>query len=137
MRYEGYGPGGVAVIVEALTDNRNRNRGGGPVDLLQARRVAGRDQFRRVQLPGRSERSSSPASAAGAEEMFEAALEAGAEDVASDAEAHAVTTAPDDFSAVRDALEQRFGEADRAGLGLAAAEQPRRSTRSGPRPCSS
>ncbi|NBB82708.1 MAG: YebC/PmpR family DNA-binding transcriptional regulator [Alphaproteobacteria bacterium] len=115
MRYEGYGPGGVAVIVEALTDNKNRtasevrsifSKHGG--SLGETNSVA--FNFRQVG------EVVYPAGTASAEEMFEAALEAGAEDVASDAETHVVTSAPDDFSTVRDALEQRFGEADRAGL---------------------
>ena len=115
VRYEGYGPGGVAVIVEALTDNRNRtasevraafNKHGG--SLGESGSVS--FMFDRVGL------IHYPADVANADEMFEAALEAGAEDVVSGEAGHEVTCAPDDVSIVRDALEQRFGPADAAGL---------------------
>jgi YebC/PmpR family DNA-binding regulatory protein len=115
VRYEGYGPGGVAVIVEALTDNRNRtasevraafNKHGG--SLGESGSVS--FMFDRVGLIHYE------AVVANADEMFEAALEAGAEDVASGEAGHEVTCAPDDVSRVRDALEQRFGPADTAGL---------------------
>lgn len=115
MRYEGYGPSGVAVIVEALTDNRNRtaaevralfNKHGG--SLGETNSVS--FMFNRVG------EIVFPAAVAGAEAMFEAALEAGAEDVESGAETHTVTCAPDDFSTVRDALEDRFGAPQSAHL---------------------
>jgi transcriptional/translational regulatory protein YebC/TACO1 len=57
-----------------------------------------------------------PASVASADAMFEAALDAGAENVESGEEEHVVTGAPDDLNAVRDALEKRFGEAASAKL---------------------
>jgi len=57
-----------------------------------------------------------PASVATADDMLEAAIEAGAGDVESDSERHAVTSAVDDFNTVRDALEQRFGPAESARL---------------------
>ena len=53
-----------------------------------------------------------PASAANADAMLEAAIEAGASDVESDDNGHVVISAPDDFNAVRDALEQQFGAAE-------------------------
>lgn len=115
VRYEGYGPGGVALIVEALTDNRNRTaaevrsaftKHGG--SLGETGSVA--FMFNRIGL------IAYPASAASAEEMFEAALEAGAENVESWDEAHEITTAMEDLSTVRDALESRFGTPDSARL---------------------
>jgi len=115
VRYEGYGPGGVAVIVEALTDNRNRtaaevrsafSKFGG--SLGESGSVA--FMFERVGV------IAYPAEAATAEEMFEAALEAGAADVDSGAGGHETTCAPDDLHAVRDALEARFGAPERAEL---------------------
>jgi YebC/PmpR family DNA-binding regulatory protein len=115
IRYEGYGPGGVALIVEALTDNRNRtasevraafSRHGGTMGETGSVSFL----FDRVGL------IHYPAEAAGAEAMFEAALEAGAEDVASAPDGHEIVCAPDDLSAVRDTLEARFGEADSARL---------------------
>lgn len=115
VRYEGYGPGGVAVIVEALTDNRNRTasevraafgKHGGT--LGESGSVA--FLFDRVGLVHY------PADAANADAMFEAALEAGAENVESGEAGHEISCAPDDLSAVRDALEAKFGPADAARL---------------------
>ena len=108
VRYEGYGPGGIAVIVEALTDNRNRtasdlrsafNKNGGTMG--ESNSVA--FQFSRVGAV------TYPAAAASADAMMEAAIEAGADDVDSDTEGHEVTCATDELFAVRDALEARFG----------------------------
>lgn len=115
VRYEGYGPGGVAVMVEALTDNRNRT-------ASEVRAAFGKHggslgetgsvgfMFDRIGLVHY------PADTGSADEMFEAALEAGAENVESDDSGHEITCAPDDLSAVRDGLEQRFGAADAARL---------------------
>lgn len=115
IRYEGYGPGGVAVIVEALTDNRNRtaaevrtifSKNGG--SLGETNSVS--FQFERVgELVY-------PASAGDADTLFEAAAEAGAQDVQSDDEGHVVTCAQEDFSEVRDRLTERFGDPQSAGL---------------------
>ena len=115
VRYEGYGPGGVAVIVEALTDNRNRtasdlstafNKNGGTMG--ESNSVA--FQFARIGA------ITYPARAANADAMMEGAIEAGAEDVDSDPEGHEVTCATQDLFAVRDALEARFGPPDSAKL---------------------
>ena len=115
VRYEGYGPAGVAVIVEALTDNRNRtasdlrsafSKHGGALGETNAVSFL----FNRLGV------IRYPAAAASADDMLEAAIEAGAENVESDAEAHEVTCAVDDFFAVRDALEARFGAPETAKL---------------------
>jgi YebC/PmpR family DNA-binding regulatory protein len=115
ISYEGYGPGGVAVMVDALTDNRNRtaaevraifNKHGG--NLGESGSVA--FQFDKVGA------ISYPAGTAGTDEMFEAALEAGAQDVESSASGHDITTAVEDFAAVSEALEQKFGPAESADL---------------------
>ena len=115
VRYEGYGPGGVAVIVEALTDNRNRtasdlrsafNKNGGTMG--ESNSVA--FQFNRVGP------IQYPPAVATADAMMEAAIEAGAEDVVSDADGHEVTCATDELFAVRDALEARFGPPETAKL---------------------
>jgi YebC/PmpR family DNA-binding regulatory protein len=115
VRYEGYGPGGIALIVEALTDNRNRTaaevrsaftKHGG--SLGETGSVA--FMFSRIGL------IVYPAKAAGAEAMFEAALEAGAENVDSTDDVHEITTSLEDLSAVRDALEEKFGPAESAAL---------------------
>ncbi|HVJ43925.1 MAG TPA: YebC/PmpR family DNA-binding transcriptional regulator [Dongiaceae bacterium] len=120
VRYEGYGPGGIAVIVEALTDNRNRtaseirtafNKAGG--NLGETNSVS--FMFERkgvIVYPTKTAKGA----AISADAVFEAALEAGADNVESDAETHTVTCATDDFSAVRDALEAKFGEAREAKL---------------------
>ena len=108
IRYEGYGPGGVAVIVEALTDNRNRtapairtafNKYGGAMGESGSVSF----MFNRLGVVRY------PAGAASADAMLDAAIEAGADDVASDAEGHEVTVSVEGFFAVRDALEQKFG----------------------------
>ena len=115
MRYEGYGPGGVALIVEALTDNRNRTasevrstftKHGGT--LGETNSVAFNFQRNGV--------ISYPIAAATPDAMFEAALEAGAENVESTAESHEILTGIDDFAQVRDALEKAFGPAQTARL---------------------
>ena len=115
MRYEGYGPGGVAVIVEVLTDNRNRtasfvraafNRAGGA--LAETGSVS--FMFERLG------RIALPLEAADAETVFEAALEAGAEDVESDEDGHAVFSTPEDFARVGEALQDRFGGPREIGL---------------------
>ncbi len=113
VRYEGYGPAGVAVIVEALTDNRNRtasdvraafSKHGG--SLGETNSVS--FMFTRVGLV------TYPASVATEDDMLEAAIEAGADNVESGTEGHEVTCAPDSLFAVRDALEARFGAPDTA-----------------------
>jgi YebC/PmpR family DNA-binding regulatory protein len=115
VRYEGYGPAGVAVIVEALTDNRNRTAS----DIRSAfsKHGGALGETNSVSfLFSRLGVVRYPASAASADEMLEAAVEAGADDVASDAEAHEVTCAVESFFAVRDALESRFGAPESARL---------------------
>ncbi len=115
VRYEGYGPGGVAIIVEALTDNRNRtasevrtafSKQGGT--LGETNSVA--FMFERVGAINYPPEVASP------DEVFEAAVEAGADNVESTSEGHEITCAPDDFSAVRDAVAERFGDPREAGL---------------------
>ena len=115
VRYEGYGPSGIAVIVEALTDNRNRTasevraaftkHGGnlgetGSVNFMF-------DQVGQVLYP---------ANIASADDVFEAALEAGAQDVQSSDDGHEIICAITDFNEVRDGLEAKFGAAESAEL---------------------
>jgi YebC/PmpR family DNA-binding regulatory protein len=115
IRYEGYGPGGVAVIVEAMTDNRNRTastvrstfgkHGGslgetGSVGFLFERK--GQVVY--------------PADAGSEDEVMEAALEAGAEDVESGEDGHVVWTADTELNEVSTALEARLGESEHTGL---------------------
>jgi len=115
IRYEGFGPGGVAIIVEALTDNRNRTAS----EIRAAFTKYGGTLGETNSVSFMFERVGAivyPAATASADAMFEAALEAGATDVQSTADGHEVTCAPDDFSAVRDALEAKFGAAATARL---------------------
>jgi YebC/PmpR family DNA-binding regulatory protein len=115
VRYEGYGPGGTAVIVEALTDNRNRTASEIRAAFTKAGGALGETNSVGF-LFDRVGEIVYPAGAAGAEDMFEAVIEAGADNVESDAEQHLVTSAADDFNTVRDALEQQFGQAASARL---------------------
>jgi YebC/PmpR family DNA-binding regulatory protein len=115
IRYEGYGPGGVAVIVEVLTDNRNRTAGevratftksGG--NLAETGAVS--FMFDHVGV------IEYDAKVASGEAMFEAALEAGADDVVSSESGHEIYAAPDNFSSVNKALEAKFGEPRKSTL---------------------
>lgn len=115
VRYEGYGPGGVAVIIEALTDNRNRTASEVRAAFTKAGGALGETNsvsflFERVG------EITYPAETASADEMFEAGIEAGASDLESDTEQHLLTCASEDLNAVRDALEHRFGPASSARL---------------------
>jgi YebC/PmpR family DNA-binding regulatory protein len=114
-RYEGYGPGGIAVIVEVLTDNRNRTAG----ELRAAFTKSGGHlaetgavsfMFDRVCL------IEYDAKTASADAMLEAAIEAGAEDVVSSASGHEIYTTQDSLRDVAKALEGRFGEPRKAAL---------------------
>ena len=115
IRYEGYGPGGVAVIVEALTDNRNRaasdirsyfTKSGG--NLGETGSVA--FMFDRV---GIIEYDRSVASD---DAMLDAAIEAGADDVISGENGHEIYASPDNLREVAKALEAKFGEPRKAAL---------------------
>ncbi len=109
IRYEGFGPGGVGIIVEALTDNRNRtasavratfSKNGG--NLGETGSVS--FMFDRV---GSVEFKAEVASE---EEIFEAAIEAGAEDCVSDADGHTIYCDAEALHEVSSALEEKFGE---------------------------
>jgi YebC/PmpR family DNA-binding regulatory protein len=115
IRYEGYGPGGVAVIVEVLTDNRNRTAGevrstftksGG--NLAETGAVS--FMFDHVGLVEFEARLATP------DAMLEAAIEAGAEDVVSGESGHEIYTTLDTLAAVGKALEAKFGEPRKTAL---------------------
>jgi YebC/PmpR family DNA-binding regulatory protein len=115
MRYEGYGPAGVAIIVEALTDNRNRTAS----DIRSAFSKFGGALGETGSVSFQFERSGViryPAGVADADAMLEAAIEAGAEDVESSEEGHEVRTGIEDLFSVRDVLEEKFGPAESAKL---------------------
>jgi YebC/PmpR family DNA-binding regulatory protein len=111
VRYEGFGPGGVAIIVEALTDNRNRtatnvrtafSKNGG--NLGAGGSVShGFDRLGLIEYP---------AEAGDADKVFEAASEAGAEDVESDEGGHRIWTSIETLHEVAKALEPMLGEAE-------------------------
>ncbi len=115
IRYEGYGPGGVALIVEALTDNRNRTatnvrtafaKNGGNLGASGAVSHG----FERLGLIEYS------AKAGDEDTVLEAAIEAGADDVESDGEGHAIWTAIENLHPVARALEKALGEAEAVKL---------------------
>jgi YebC/PmpR family DNA-binding regulatory protein len=115
VRYEGYGPAGVALIVEALTDNRNRTAS--DIRAAFARNGGALGETNSVAfLFQRQGVVRYPPGVADADTVLEAAVEAGAENVESTAQGHEVTTAVEDFFPVRDALEARFGPPTRAEL---------------------
>ena len=115
LRYEGFGPGGVSLIVEALTDNRNRtatnvrtifSKNGG--NLGASGSVS--HGFERLGL------ITYPASAGDADTIFEAAIDAGAEDVQSSDDGHEIWTALDSLHEVARALEKSLGAPESAKL---------------------
>ncbi|MFT3689499.1 YebC/PmpR family DNA-binding transcriptional regulator [Paenirhodobacter sp.] len=115
IRYEGYGPNGIAIIVEAMTDNLNRTasnvrsyftKAGG--NLGQTGSVShGFDRVGEI---------SYPLTAGDVDTVLEAALEAGADDVESDEDGHFIYTSVETLSEVADALEKTLGEAAEAKL---------------------
>jgi YebC/PmpR family DNA-binding regulatory protein len=115
LRYEGFGPGGTALIVEALTDNRNRtatnmrtifSKNGG--NLGASGSVS--HGFERLGL------IAYPPSAGSDDEVLEAAIEAGADDVESDEDGHQIWTGVDSLHGVARALEDSLGEAESVKL---------------------
>jgi YebC/PmpR family DNA-binding regulatory protein len=111
IRYEGFGPGGVSLIIEALTDNRNRtatnvktavSKNGGNLGAPGAVSHA----FDRLGL------IAYPVKAGDADTVFEAALDAGAQDVSSSEDGHEIWTGQGDLHEVAKALETKLGEAE-------------------------
>ena len=115
IRYEGYGPGGVAIIVDALTDNRNRtasevraafSKYGG--NLGETNSVG--FMFDRIGL------ISYPKDLGSSEAAFEAAVEAGASDVEATQAGYEFICSTDEFNNVREYLEEEYGPPESAGL---------------------
>jgi len=115
IQYEGYGPSGVAVIVDALTDNRNRaaanirsafTKGGGNMGTTGC--VSFMFDEKGLIIVEKDKKVSE-------DDLMMAALDAGAEDFAAEDEGYVITTSPDDFSAVREAL-------DKAGIKMLSSE---------------
>ncbi len=115
IRYEGYGPGGVAMIVDALTDNRNRTAS--EVRAAFSKHGGSLGETNSVSFMfDRVGQVIYPVATGSADDMFEAALEAGADNVESSDDAHEITCAPEDFNTVREALEESLGAPESAGL---------------------
>ena len=115
IRYEGYGPGGVAVIVEAMTDNRNRTAS--TVRSTFSKNGGNLGETGSVGFMfDRKGEVVYPASVGDADTVMMAAIEAGAEDVQSDDEAHVIICADTDLNEVSTALEEALGESDSTKL---------------------
>ena len=115
IRYEGYGAGGTAFIVEALTDNRNRTAS----EVRAAFSKFGGSLGETGSVSFMFDKVGQiiyPVAVTDADAMFDAALEAGAKDVETDDDTHLVTTAPEDFNAAREKLDEIFGAPEEAQL---------------------
>jgi YebC/PmpR family DNA-binding regulatory protein len=109
VRYEGYAPGGIAIIVEGLTDNRNRSVAEVRTAITKAGGNLGETgsvnfMFDRIGL------FKYPKDTASDDEMFEAAIEAGAENCESFDDSHEVTCQADDFNEVQQTLVEKYGD---------------------------
>jgi YebC/PmpR family DNA-binding regulatory protein len=111
IRYEGFGPGGVGVIVEALTDNRNRTASNVRSTFTKAGGALGETGSVSFSFDRVGE-ISYKLSAGDADTVMEAAIEAGAEDVTTDEDGHYITCGFEDIGEVSKALEATLGEAD-------------------------
>ncbi len=110
IRYEGFGPGGVGVIVEVLTDNRNRAAAN--VRSIFGKNGGAMGESNTVAFQFDRMGQITYAAKAGSEDkVMEAAIEAGADDVESDEDGHTVWTAFEDLNEVAQALEATLGEA--------------------------
>jgi YebC/PmpR family DNA-binding regulatory protein len=115
IRYEGYGPGGVAIIIEALTDNRNRAAS----DIRSYFTKAGGNLGETGSVSFMFDRTGIieyDASAASDDAMLDAAIEAGADDVISSESGHEIYASQESFREVARALEVKFGEPRKAAL---------------------
>lgn len=115
IRYEGYGPGGVAVIVEAMTDNRNRTASNVRSTFGKSGGNLGETGSVSFMFDRKGE-IYYPASVGDADTVMMAAIEAGAEDVESDEEGHWIYCADTDLNEVATALEAELGESETTKL---------------------
>ena len=111
VRYEGYGPGGSAIIVEALTDNLNRSASNIRACFSKNGGALGETGSVSFMFDRVGEIVYKP-EAGDADAIMEAAIEAGAEDVESDEDGHTITCAFEDIGTVSKALEEALGEAE-------------------------
>jgi YebC/PmpR family DNA-binding regulatory protein len=115
IRYEGRGPGGVAMIIEVLTDNRNRSASSVRAILSKNGGAMGETGTAAFMFD-RVGQILYPAAAGSEDAVMEAAIEAGAEDVESDEEGHSIFTAFEDLNGVIEALEAALGPAKSTGV---------------------
>ncbi|MGB8819535.1 MAG: YebC/PmpR family DNA-binding transcriptional regulator [Rhizobiaceae bacterium] len=115
VRYEGYGPGGIALIVEALTDNRNRTASNVRAAFTKAGGALGETGSVSF-LWDRVGEVYYPASSGSADKVMEAAIDAGADDVQSDDEGHTILCAFENLNEVSKALEAALGEPESAKI---------------------
>lgn len=119
LSYEGYGPGGVAILIDALTDNKNRTAA--DVRSILSKNGGNLGENGCVSyLFNRKGIVAYDASRYGEDEIMEAALEAGAEDVSAGEETIEVVTGPEDFEAVLDAMSSAGFEHEMAEVSLVA-----------------
>ena len=115
IRYEGYGPGGSAIIVEALTDNRNRTAS--DVRTAFAKNGGNLGETGAVSFMfSKKGLISYPSEVKSADDVFEAALSAGAEDVISDQSGHNIYCSVDELHIVADNLTNVLGDPDAANV---------------------
>ena len=105
--YEGYGPGGVAVIVETLTDNKNRTAGNVRYYFDKNGGNLGTSGCVSFMFDNKGQILIEASDDVSEDELMEAALEAGAEDFITEEDGYEVVTAPEDFAAVRDELQAK------------------------------
>lgn len=115
VRYEGYGPSGVALIVEALTDNRNRTAADVRAAFTKFGGAMGESgsvafMFSRVGVVAY------PLDKGSEDQMLEAALDAGADECVTSEDGHEFITTPENFVAVRDGLEAKLGAPQTSGI---------------------
>ena len=115
IRYEGFGPGGVGLIIEVLTDNRNRAAGNVRAVFTKAGGNLGETGAVSFMFDRLGE-ITYPREAGSDDQVMEAAIEAGAEDVASDEDGHVIYSAFEDLGAVAEALEGALGPARSTGV---------------------
>ncbi len=115
LRYEGFGPGGIGLIVETLTDNKNRTAG----DVRSIFTKYGGNMGETGSVSFMFDQVGAfvyPADKGSEDDMLEIAIDAGADECISDDETHEFTCDPSSFAAVKDALEVKLGEASSAKM---------------------
>ena len=116
IKYEGYAPGGIAIIVEALTDNRNRTAG----EVRSAFSKHGGNMSEPGSVSFMFDKLGMiefPVSIGSADQIIEAAIEAGAENVESDEESHIIYTKIEDYGSILEFMTEKFGNPIESKLG--------------------